>query len=294
VAECEEVLWSDVGAKALAWLRGRGLADETLRAAHLGYNEKDRRQPRETWGLGKGKAIWLPRGIVIPWEIDGDLWRVNIRRPRGEPKYIGPAGCKNALYNADALVTDRPAILVEGEIDALSLDQEASDRVVAVAAGSTSGSRQPRWIARLAMCPQVLVSFDAEVGKGDQAAAWWVDVLPNARRWRPLWADANAMAQDGVDLRGWVLAALDGDDSQPVTDLTPTEPQHGAAMLATSAMATTKMEKTDPTPDWLASLTAELPIRIEDLPNIKARYPGLGFRTTWPAGEPGLVLEVTD
>jgi hypothetical protein len=54
----------------------------------------------------------------------------------------------------------------------------------------------------------VLVAFDAEVDKGDVAAAWWVRVLPNAQRWRPYWDDANAMAQGGADVRAWVAAGV--------------------------------------------------------------------------------------
>ena len=60
------------------------------------------------------------------------------------------------------MASDKPAILVEGEIDALTLGQQAGDLVVPVATGSTEGSKRPRWIGRLALCPLVLVSFDAE------------------------------------------------------------------------------------------------------------------------------------
>ena len=105
--------------------------------------------------------MWLPRGVVIPWLIDGSLWRVNIRRPAGEPKYIGPVGSANGLYHADGLVAGTPAMLLEGELDALTIKQHAGDLVVPVATGSTGGARRTRWIARLALCSLVLVAFDA-------------------------------------------------------------------------------------------------------------------------------------
>jgi hypothetical protein len=56
----------------------------------------------------------------------------------------------------------------------------------------------------------VLVGLDADEDplKGDRAAAWWVGLLANARRWRPWWADANQMHQDGADLRLWLAAGL--------------------------------------------------------------------------------------
>ena len=90
-------------------------------------------------------------GVVIPWEIGGELWRVNIRRPVGDPKYIGPAGCAMGLYNADAL-TAAPAVLVEGEIDALTVGQAAGDLVTAVATGSVSWGHRPRGF-RGWLCP---------------------------------------------------------------------------------------------------------------------------------------------
>jgi hypothetical protein len=40
----------------------------------------------------------------------------------------------------------RPVVLVEGEFDALTVQQVAGDRAVAVATGSTSGSRRPAWV----------------------------------------------------------------------------------------------------------------------------------------------------
>lgn len=206
VEESRVILWSAAGSRALAWLRDhRDLQDETIQAAGLGLNPEDRFQERQPWGLPEnGKRVWLPRGVVIPWLINGDLWRVNVRRPAGEPKYIGPAGWQNALYNADALTGERrPAALVEGEFDALTVQQEAGDLVNVVATGSTDGARRPRWIALLAQARSVLVSFDADE-PGEKGAAYWLDTLPNARRWRPYFEDVNGMAQAGVSVRSWV------------------------------------------------------------------------------------------
>ena len=223
--EARQRLWSEAGASALAGLRARGLSDETIQAAGLGYNDHDRRDERAAWGLpdeltdkGKPKAVWLPRGVVIPWQIGGDLWRVNIRRPAEDlardrekgfdpAKYIGPAGSSNGLYNADALRAGFPAVLVEGEIDALTIAQHGAGLAVAVATGSTHGARRTRWLARLAVASSVLVCYDAD-SAGDGAAAYWLEVLTGALRWRPYWQDANAMAQDGADLRHWLAVGL--------------------------------------------------------------------------------------
>lgn len=222
VEESKEHLHTTIGEKALTWLQGRGLALATICHAGLGYNPTDHYQERTTWAIapaqgqhGNSRSVWLPRGIVIPWSSHKEIWRVNIRRPVGDPKYVGPAGWKNALYIVDQLGTDpgesnhhqRPVVLVEGEFDALSVHQAAGDLVAAVATGSTSGARHLRWIARLALVPLVLIAYDAD-DPGEQAAAYWLDVLPNARRWRPFWQDTNAMMQDGVDLRAWIEVGL--------------------------------------------------------------------------------------
>lgn len=220
--ECQQALWSAEGKSALAWLRKRGFSDETIRSAQLGYNHRDLRQDRSLWGLppqqddqGRPQQVWLPRGVVIPWEIGGQLWRLNIRRPlspqeiaRGQSKYIGPPGSSNGLFGADSLTPGRPAVLLEGELDALSVVQAVGDLAGVAATGSTSGARRTRWIAQLALASTVLVAFDSD-DAGEEAAAFWINLLPNARRWRPFWDDANAMAQDGVDLRAWITAGLE-------------------------------------------------------------------------------------
>lgn len=215
VATAQAALWGDVGAKALSWLMGRGLSEDTITRGGLGYHAgSPEYEDRAAWGLpeelndnGNPKRVWLPRGVVIPWVVGDDVWRVNIRRPVGDPKYIGATGYGNALYDADQLTTDRPAILVEGELDALTIKQVAGDLLTPTATGSTGGARRARWLARLALCPRVLVAFDADKA-GEEARQYWLAVLPNGRYWRPFWGDANKMLQTGGDLRGWIAAGL--------------------------------------------------------------------------------------
>lgn len=217
VEYAQDQLWNG-DTWALDYLHERGLTDAVILHAGLGYNPRSLHDKWESWGLepvaGK-KGVWCGAGIVIPWEIGGDLWRVNVRLKDPfegsngrKVKYIGPAGFRNGLYNADALNMDKPAVLTEGEIDALTIMQNAEDLVAAVATGSTGGSRRTRWLGRLALPPRVLVAYDNEVDKGDEAAKYWLDALSNAKRWRPYWEDANAMARDGANVRHWVQIGL--------------------------------------------------------------------------------------
>jgi len=220
---CQRALWSERGKPALDYLRWRGLSDETICKAALGYHPGQWRAPASQWG----RTTWLAQGIVIPWLIEGGIWRLTIRDTRvteGNKRYLQVSGGSNGLYLAQSLLLNRPAVvLTEGEFDALSIVQECGDLVAVVATGTTKGSHTPRWISLLAQQKSVLVAFDAERDKGDADAQWWTRRLGNALRLRPLWNDANQMLQDGVNLREWIGAAL---EKTAATMVTHTDESH--------------------------------------------------------------------
>ena len=97
--------------------------------------------------------------------------------------------------------------------DALAVEQAAGDLVAGVASGTT-GARRMRWIARLALCSEVLIALDTEEERNTavaQAIGYWREVLhPRARRWRPYLKDPAEMLGQGMDVRGWVMAGLHG------------------------------------------------------------------------------------
>ena len=116
---------------------------------------------------------------------------------------------------ADALGPGRPAVLLEGEFDALTINQHAGGIVAAIATGSTAGARRVRWLAQLALCSAVLVAFDGDEA-GEKAAEYWLDVLSNARRWRTYYGkDANGLATAGGDVPQWVRSGLAAYSSMP-------------------------------------------------------------------------------
>jgi hypothetical protein len=96
------------------------------------------------------KKIWLPPGIVFPWLIGSELWRISIRRIGHtigkEQRYVVVSGSGNTLYGLDMLQPNAPAMMVEGVLDALSVVQEAGDLLAVVATGSTTGRRLLRWV----------------------------------------------------------------------------------------------------------------------------------------------------
>ncbi len=185
IKRAEVWLWHRDNRAAVDYLRGRGLREETIRQAHLGYDPN--------------RQI-----ILLPWYIGGELWRVGARS-LVKGKHPAVSGYRQGLYNADQLTAERPALLLEGEFDALIVAQEAGDLVTPVATGGITAARQTRWVTALARLPQVWVAFDDDP-PGEQAAEWWLEVLAhNARRQRPIGAkDPNGMHLAGMDLRQWL------------------------------------------------------------------------------------------
>lgn len=230
VERAERYLWhpnSVEGQQALAYLRSRGLTDETIKHAHLGYVPlaKDGKWyvgSFEDWGLNieeltdvqrERGGVRVPDGILIPWLVGGSLWKLAVKRPGQSPDYGQVVGSVDALYNVDAIQYDQPAMLVEGEIDCLSVQQEAFDLIACVATGSSAKGRAGRWIADLSLASIVLQSFDNDHA-GDEGADYWLSVLKHAKRWTTGFAnDPNEMLQNsnaghGMSVRQWVQQGL--------------------------------------------------------------------------------------
>src|SRR5579859_8007094 len=114
----KSLLWKNVGARALTYLHGRGLSDETIRSAGLGY------WPRQARGGAHFGKLWIASGIVIPWRKEGLPWSLHVRRAVGEPKYLlVKDGGKGGLYGADGLNAGGVALLSEGEFDSMVVAQ---------------------------------------------------------------------------------------------------------------------------------------------------------------------------
>lgn len=192
VAYAQEQLWGETGQDGLAYLRQeRGLKDETIRSWGLGWNPKAWWDKPERWGLG-GKKIWLPRGVVIPCEVDGAVWYAKVRRfaDDGRPlaksgeKYSGPRGGKLALFGLDKLQGRDVAIICESEFDAMLLWQEIGSvgRPVDVLAVGGAGRRlEGRWLGYLTTFKRLVVAFDLD-DTGQSAGARWLSESARVRK----------------------------------------------------------------------------------------------------------------
>ncbi len=248
VKSAENYLWSNKAPHALEYLMKRGLNEETIRRARLGYvplmpDGTWYQRSFADWGLTdemlsekqktKG-GVKIPPGILIPWYADQQIWKLAIKRfeaKDGEMSYGQIVGSKDALYNADSLARGKPSLLVEGEFDVLSAEQEARDLVATIGTGSTAKARIPLWIARMASTASfVLVSFDNdENSAGDNAAAFWLETLPKSMRWLPYAHDINDMLKEGKSIRQWVqlglsLAMEEKPTEQPLQGIQQEEP----------------------------------------------------------------------
>jgi DNA primase len=172
-------LWTPEGEDALAYLHGRGLDDETIRAAGVGWT---------SWVMipkADGSAF-RALGVVIPWSSSGRLALCKIRQPEGRrPKYaeVFRDTARLVCYpGPETIRTGRPLIITEGEFDCLLLSQELSSLDVSVVTlGSASARPGPVALGPMLAAPSWFIATDADEA-GDKAAVGWP---ARARRLRP-------------------------------------------------------------------------------------------------------------
>jgi len=180
VERASRALWEPEGADTLDLLHRRGFRDATIRDARLGWTDSTA-VPRADGGT------FRTRGLVIPWHERGRLAMVKIRPPDGSggPKYVEAFRDRPSLYIAAPIRPGRPLILVEGELDALIVAQEAGEWAGVASLGSASGKVAPAALAELAGASPWLIALDAD-GAGDRAALdWLTPFTARCRRVRP-------------------------------------------------------------------------------------------------------------
>ena len=223
----EQYLWSDRpdAKRALAYLRDqRGLSDATIRAARLGFNPA---WLTTGWRKADGKFAKVAPGIVIPCFVDDALWYVKTRCIVGDlaaalhrkpelwngeesPKYVHLAdGQPAALFNADALQPDLPALVVEGEFDCLLTGQRVGDLLTPVTVGSASSTVPARWRDQLTRLPAIIAVLDndqtGQAGKTREA----VQAIGGRVTSVPVGKDiTDFVVRHGGDLRAWITIRL--------------------------------------------------------------------------------------
>jgi len=161
--------------------------------------------------------IEIPEGVTFGYEFKGQILKVrilckvnNMAPPIGQEEYFTVPGSTDAIFMADGIRSAFPAILVDEELDALSILQTAEDIIAPAATGGMQTARQNLWIDLLGKASIVLISFPNN-DAGQEASKWWIAHLPNAKIW-PMpkeYRKLNEMLMMKFDIRGWILSGLE-------------------------------------------------------------------------------------
>ena len=101
------------------------------------------------------------------------------------------------------------AVVVESELDALLLHQEAGDLVNVVSLGNAQTRPDQQAADLLNQSRLILVALDADQAGATESWRWWKDHYPQAHRWPPIQGkDPGEMLAAGVNLKAWVQAGL--------------------------------------------------------------------------------------
>jgi len=203
----------------------RGISLKTALAFGLGWIKEDIYRPREAFNLpqelnaqGNPKKVWIPRGLSIPViSRKGDILRVKIRvdtsTDPNRPKYIPipqTEKCTAPLIKEHA-DSSLPWQIVESELDALLLSQEAVQLVNIVAIGSASYRPDKETWEKLKAAPRVLISLDYDAAGNKAACTWWKANLPagRAKLWPvPEGKDPCDTWKAGWNLFEWVKSGI--------------------------------------------------------------------------------------
>jgi DNA primase len=229
--QSQAILWDSAGAKMRQWLHEeKGLSDDSIRKAGLGYNPADVYEPRPSWGLpealsekGNPKKVWLPAGLVIPFAMQGKVQRLRIRRsdPGDGNRYIIVSGSSMGpmiLGGREA----KAAIVVESELDAILLWQEVGDLCNVIALGSAQAKPDARTQTLLKRMKTILIGLDDDEAGQKEIIRYWLRAFPQAKYYAvPGGKDPSGAWQEGLNLRLWVQAGLP--DEKTGDTITPAE-----------------------------------------------------------------------
>lgn len=241
VAWAAKELWKDQG--VLTWLeQERGLTREIIQASSLGLIPDNIWRARQAWGLpqemgntGKPKKLWIPGpSLVIPvLDASGKVQRVKFRRfkpgPK-EPKYLPLTSPTRSIAPLILLTSAKAWAVVESELDAILLAQEAGNLVSVAALGSASYRPDTTLLPLLEQAPFILVSLDHDEAGYKAAVRWWEERFPynQLKLWPvPEGKDVCEAWQLGWDLREWVEAGLPPylTPKEPTPETSPQEPE---------------------------------------------------------------------
>ncbi len=186
----------------------KGLTLTTIQTTEFGYNPKDRYARPKTWGLEGSKRFWIPAGLVIPYRKEGQIIKIRIRRfVTEEPRYVAIKGTGTlpSWYGRNP----QHVVLVESDLDAILLAQEAGDLALYVALGSATYRPDIETMGLLQQAQRVFLALDVDEAGKRETQTWWAKHFPYAQ---PLSIQSGKDPSDawghGISLRDWVLQGI--------------------------------------------------------------------------------------
>lgn len=162
----------------------------------------------------KREWLCLPAGLVIPYIIDGHVCRLRIRRPEPDIEqryFIVPGSAMQVMKIPPNFLLEKKGgvwVIVESELDAILIAQDAGDIAGAAALGSVAIKPDSALFAELKSAASILVALDADHA-GAKSWPWWQAHFPQADRWPvPTGKDPGDYKKSGGDIRVWILAGL--------------------------------------------------------------------------------------
>ena len=210
-------LWTQNGAAALDILKGKGLTEETIKAAGIGANPGDIWRDFSAWGLppekkenGNLRKLWIPEGIIIPF-FDEGLKRLRIRRnnPPDNNRYpvVHGSTAKPMILGKDR----KSFFIVESDLDAWLCWQEAGALAGIIALGTASAKPDKETHNIILNAERIFLSLDYDTPGAKAFYKFWPQTYgEKVIRWpTPAGKDPSEAYQKGIKIRQWIEAGLE-------------------------------------------------------------------------------------
>lgn len=200
-----------INPEALTLIKNRGFSLDSIQKFKIGWNPIS--LSVEWLDETPKRKIWLPKGIVIPSFRDESLQKIKIRRtdwtPEDEfPKYLEIRGSVSApsIYT---IAEGKPIVIVESELDAMLVQQEAGDLCNPVALGGVSKKPDEYLHSILAQARLILFSLDYDEA-GIKAFAWWKKQYKALFIWvTPFEKSVGDAFLKGLDVETWISLGIE-------------------------------------------------------------------------------------
>ena len=128
-------------------------------------------------------------------------------RQENQPKYYNLPGSTTAPFILGSI----PIVyIVESELDAFLIKQEAGDLVTVAAMGSAQNKPCADTVNFFKTALALFIALDTDDRAGYLGAAWWCNQFSRAVRWPvPVGKDPSEAWQQGLNIRAWVHAGIE-------------------------------------------------------------------------------------